>query len=132
MPSINIWNVEETKAWDICLEKQPDDTFNVCTGTLLSVNQIVKYVTEVMGISITPIYQEASKLWDTYPDLFFGSYPLNKEIVAKEVNKYSKGSYQKSKNLLNFFAICVFSGIFVTIFYSILCARMWKIFLIRF
>jgi UDP-glucose 4-epimerase len=85
---------------DICLEKQPDDTFNVCTGTLLSVNQIVKYVTEVMGISITPIYQEASKLWDTYPDLFFGSYPLNKEIVAKEVNKYSKGSYQKSKNLL--------------------------------
>jgi nucleoside-diphosphate-sugar epimerase len=85
---------------DICLEKQPDDIFNVCTGTLLSVNQIVRYVTEVMGSSITPIYQEASKLWDTYPDLFSGSYPLNKEIVAKEVNKYSKGSYQKAKNVL--------------------------------
>jgi nucleoside-diphosphate-sugar epimerase len=85
---------------DICLEKHPDDTFNVCSGTLLSVNQIVKYVTEVLDISIQPIYREASKLWDSYPNLFSGSYPLNKEIVAKEVNKYSKGSYQKAKNLL--------------------------------
>ena len=85
---------------DICLEKQPDDTFNVCTGTLLSVNQIVQYVTEVMGNSTMPIYQEASKLWDTYPDLFSGNYPLDKEIVAKETTKYSKGSYQKANELL--------------------------------
>ena len=85
---------------DICLEKQPDDTFNVCTGTLLSVNQIVQYVTEVMDNSTMPIYQEASKLWDTYPDLFSGNYPLDKEIVAKETTKYSKGSYQKANELL--------------------------------
>ena len=88
------------KLIDICLEKHPDDTFNVCTGTLLSVNQIVQYVTEIMNSSIKPIYQEASKLWDTYPNLFSGDYPLNREIVAKETNKYSKGSYQKAKELL--------------------------------
>jgi UDP-glucose 4-epimerase len=85
---------------DICLEKQPDDTFNVCTGTLLSVNQIVQYVSEIMDNSILPIYREASKLWDTYPDLFSGNYPLDKEIVAKETTKYSKGSYQKANELL--------------------------------
>lgn len=28
------------KLIDLCLEKKPDDTFNVCTGTLVSVNQI--------------------------------------------------------------------------------------------
>ena len=88
------------KLIDICLEKKPDDTFNVCSGSLLSVNQIVKYVSGILNSSITPIYREASKLWDTYPDLFSGDYPLNKEIVAKETNKYSKGSYQKAKELL--------------------------------
>ena len=88
------------KLIDLCLEKKPDDTFNVCTGSLLSVNQIVKYVCETFDSSIKPIYMEASKLWDTYPNLFSGDYPLNKEIVAKETNKYSKGSYQKAKKLL--------------------------------
>lgn len=88
------------KLIDLCLEKKPDDTFNVCTGTLLSVNQIVKYVCETFDSSITPIYREASKLWDTYPDLFSGNYPLDKQIVAKETNKYSKGSYRKAKELL--------------------------------
>ena len=88
------------KLIDLCLEKKPNDTFNVCTGSLLSVNQIVKYVCETFDSSITPIYREASKLWDTYPDLFSGDYPLDKQIVAKETNKYSKGSYQKAKELL--------------------------------
>jgi nucleoside-diphosphate-sugar epimerase len=88
------------KLIDICLEKKPNDTFNVCTGSLLSVNQIVKYVCETFDSSIKPIYREASKLWDTYSDLFSGDYPLDKEIVAKETNKYSKGSYQKAKELL--------------------------------
>ena len=91
------------KLIDLCLEKKPDDTFNVCTGSLLSVNQIVQYVTEVMSSSITPIYREASKLWDIYPNLFSGDYPLNREIVAKETNKYSKGSYQKAKELLGWY-----------------------------
>ena len=88
------------KLIDICLEKKPNDTFNVCTGSILSVNQIVKYVSEIFNSSIEPIYREASKLWDTYPDLFSGNYPLDKQIVSKETNKYSKGSYQKAKELL--------------------------------
>ena len=62
--------------------------------------QSIKYVCETFDSSITPIYREASKLWDTYPDLFSGNYPLDKEIVAKETNKYSKGSYRKAKELL--------------------------------
>jgi nucleoside-diphosphate-sugar epimerase len=86
---------------DICLEKRPDDIFNVCTATLLSVNQIFKYVSEVFDNSTEPIYHQASKLWDNYPDLFSGHYPLDKEIVAKETNKYSKGSYQKANELLD-------------------------------
>ncbi len=88
------------KLTDICLDKKPNDTFNVCTGTLISVNQIVDYVSEVFESDIKPTYRDASKLWDTYPKLFEGNYPLDKEIVAKETNKYSKGSFQKAKELL--------------------------------
>ena len=88
------------KLIDLCLEKKSNDTFNVCTGSLLSVNQIVKYVCETFDSDTKPIYREASRLWDTYPHLFSGDYPLNREIVAKETNKYSKGSYQKAKELL--------------------------------
>jgi UDP-glucose 4-epimerase len=85
---------------DICLEKKPDDTFNVCTGSLISVNQIVNYVLDVFDSNIQPQYRDASKLWDTYPELFDEPYPLNKDIVAKETSKYSRGSYQKVKELL--------------------------------
>jgi len=85
---------------DICLEKKPDDTFNVCTGSLISVNEIVNFVLNVFNSNIQPQYRDASKLWDTYPELFKEPYPLNKDIVAKETNKYSRGSYQKAKELL--------------------------------
>lgn len=85
---------------NICLKKKSNDTFNVCTGTFLSVNEIFQYVSEAFNSSIRPIYQEASKLWDTYPNLFSGNYSLDREIVAKETNKRSKGSYQKAKKLL--------------------------------
>ena len=50
---------------DICLDKKPNDTFNVCTGALISVNQIVEYVCDVFNSNIKPIYRDASKLWDT-------------------------------------------------------------------
>ena len=88
------------KLIDVCLDKKPDDTFNVCTGTLISVNEIANYICEVFDTDIKPNYREASKLWDNYPELFDGKYPLDKKIVAKETNKYSKGSYKKAKELL--------------------------------
>jgi nucleoside-diphosphate-sugar epimerase len=88
------------KLIDICLDKKPDDTFNVCTGTLVSVNQIANCICEVFNTDIKAVYRESSKLWDNYPELFTGEYPLDKKIVAKETNKYSKGSYEKAKELL--------------------------------
>ena len=40
-------------------------------------------------------------LWNTYPKLFDGNFPLKKSIVTKETNKFSLGSNQKAKNHLN-------------------------------
>lgn len=86
---------------DICLDKKPNDTFNVCTNTLISVNEILDCICEIFGSNIKPIYRDSSKLWDTYPELFKANYPLSKEIVSKETNKYSRGSYDKAKYLLD-------------------------------
>ncbi len=84
-----------------CLVLRPNDTLNVCTGSLMSVNEIVKLVLEEMNSSIVPIYRDSSKLWDTYPELFDGLYPLAREVVAKETVKHARGSYRKAKRLLD-------------------------------
>ena len=86
---------------DLCLEKQPNDVFNVCTGKAVSVNQISRWVAEALGKEDIGLdHKPAGELWDRYPDLFQGNYGLDKNIVAKETTRYSKGSYQKAKDLL--------------------------------
>ena len=45
-------------------------------------------------------HKAAGELWDSYPDLFQGEYGLDKSIVGKETTRYSKGSYQKAKDVL--------------------------------
>jgi len=86
---------------DLCLEKQPNDVFNVCTGKAVSVNQISRWVAEALGKEDIGLdHKPAGELWDRYPDLFQGEYGLDKNIVAKETTRYSKGSYQKAKDLL--------------------------------
>ncbi len=86
---------------DLCLEKKPNDVFNVCTGVAVSVNQISKWVAEALGKEDLGLdHKPAGELWDHYPDLFAGEYGLDKNIVGKETTRYSKGSYQKAKDLL--------------------------------
>lgn len=85
---------------EVCIEKQPSDVFNVCTGITCSVNQIGEWVREALETDLPLAHKDAAELWDRYPSLFEGSYPLNKEIVAKETTRYSKGVYDKAKTEL--------------------------------
>ena len=81
--------------------EETNDVFNVCTGVAVSVNQISKWVAEALGKEDLGLdHKPAGELWDRYPDLFQGNYCLDKNIVAKETTRYSKGSYQKAKDLL--------------------------------
>jgi nucleoside-diphosphate-sugar epimerase len=77
---------------EVCLEKKPNYTINVCSGQTLTVKQIVQIVKEALNSNIEPLFRDASRLWDTYPSLFEGNYPLLKERVANETNKSSIGS----------------------------------------
>lgn len=74
-------------------------TINVSSGVLLGVQEIVKAVLEELNPSIIPIYQPADHFWDNYPILFDGIYPLDKNIIIKEVNKFSLGDNRLAKEL---------------------------------
>jgi len=77
---------------ELCLEKKPNCILNVCSGQTLNVNEIVKFVKEAINSNIEPVFRDASMLWDTYPSLFDGAYPLLKKVVINETNKSSLGS----------------------------------------
>ena len=85
---------------EVCIEKQPSDVFNVCTGVTFSVNQIGEWVREALETDLPLAHKDAQDLWDRYPNLFEGPHSLNKEIVAKETTRYSKGIYYKAKEQL--------------------------------
>lgn len=96
-----IWVNDVVSMLELCLEKQPNDVFNVCTGVTVSVNQVATWVAEELGLEHLGLsHKPAQELWSRYPEMFEGKYPLSKDVVAKETTRYSKGSYQKAKEVL--------------------------------
>jgi nucleoside-diphosphate-sugar epimerase len=91
------------EAFTICLTNPnaKNNIFNISSGNLLSVKDIVQYTKEALGINIDPIYRSAKMLWDDYPKLFEGKLSLDKNIVEKETNKFSLGNNSKAKRILN-------------------------------
>jgi nucleoside-diphosphate-sugar epimerase len=91
------------EAFTICLTNPnaKNNIFNISSGNLLSVKNIVRYTKEALGINIDPIYRSAKMLWDDYPKLFEGKLSLDKNIVEKETNKFSLGNNSKAKRILN-------------------------------
>jgi nucleoside-diphosphate-sugar epimerase len=90
-----------------CLNRESNgyETFNVSTGTLTSVKDILESIKEGIKLEndIVPVYRESDKLWDSYDDLFDGRFPLKKSVVEKETLKKSLGNNELSKRLLNWY-----------------------------
>lgn len=89
--------------YDICtaielalsLSYEGHDSFNVCSGTALSVKEIDSYIRTTIKTALEPVYREPEKLWNDYQDLYNREYPLKASIVAGETNKTSLGSSKK-------------------------------------
>lgn len=73
--------------------------FNVCTGTATSVKDIIDYAEKAYG-KFEYKFLPSEKYWGDYNLLHHGSYPLKPEVIAKEVNKYAVGSYDRAKRVL--------------------------------
>jgi len=62
---------------------------------------MTRWVAEALGKEHIGVdHKPADQLWDAYPEMFEGAYPLNKALVGKETTRYSKGSYAKAEKLL--------------------------------
>jgi len=80
----------------LCLNQNVNDTYNLCTGVKVSVLEMSELVKQALDSENEIVYRDASKLWDSKPNLFSGDYPLKKEVVTKETNKTSLGSFEKA------------------------------------
>ena len=80
------------------LSKQ--QTFNLCSGTLTSVRDIIGYAEKAFNKKIEHNFEQPKEFWSGYPILKTGK-PLQDFVLEHEVNKFSLGSTSKSERLLD-------------------------------
>jgi len=79
------------------------ETFNVASNTSVSVNEILRIVARAVGgeaVRIQPSYAPAESFWKKYMKLYTGPRSMRKEILIKEVEKYTLGDNAKAKKIL--------------------------------
>ncbi len=77
-----------------CLNKTACGIFNIASGQTVSVNEIYTAICKELAFNTPANYHNAEDLWKDY------GLSLKKGLVAKEVNKYARGSNQKFYNQL--------------------------------
>ena len=70
-------------------ESKGFDAVNVSSNTNYSVNEMYQLAEDIMGKHIKAEYANDAHYWERYPELYEGSYPIKKEILNHEINKYS-------------------------------------------
>lgn len=86
---------------EACINSTSSDkrTFNLCSGTLTSVKDIIGYAEKAFG-KFEYEFIQADKYWNGYDKIYSGEKPILDEVVVREVNKYSLGSISKAKTYL--------------------------------
>lgn len=90
---------EVCNAIQLLLSSHPGQArvFNICSGETLSVREIDEIVRNFLSTPIRPDYRGAEKLWDKYPKLYQGNYPISSTTISDETNKRSVGSAELFK-----------------------------------
>ena len=70
-------------------ESEGFDAVNVSSNTNYSVNEMYQLAEDIMGKHIKAEYADDAHYWERYPELYEGKYPIKKEILNHEINKYS-------------------------------------------
>lgn len=84
----------------VAAEKQ-SGTYNVCTSTSISVEQILDAFSRGAGLEKAFFDQGHPKdFWNAYEELHFGKYPIDRKKIEGEVLKHSVGSYKKAYSTL--------------------------------
>ncbi|MHB9306905.1 GDP-mannose 4,6-dehydratase, partial [Fusobacterium polymorphum] len=75
------------------------DVVNVSSNKNYSVNEMYELTQKIMNKSILAKYADDSHYWEKYPELFEGKFPIRKDILNHEINKYTlcENTYAKNK-----------------------------------
>lgn len=86
---------------DACINNPAakQQTFNLCTGTLTSVKDIIGYAERAFEMKLEHNFEQPKEFWSGYPILKEGT-PLKDSVLEHEVNKFSLGSRIKAQKLL--------------------------------
>ena len=79
------------------------EIFNVASNVSVSVNDILRIVARAIGgdaVHIVPKYAPSEDFWKKYTRLYSGPRSMRKEVLIKEVEKYTLGDYVKAKRIL--------------------------------
>jgi UDP-glucose 4-epimerase len=74
--------------------------FNVASGKSYSVAELYGIIADIVGSDVKPVYRSARDFWDAYPELYNAAFPLSRDRLAAEVNKFSLGSTEKAASLI--------------------------------
>lgn len=99
--------------------KAKNEIFNVGSGETTSIEEIFKIIAKNLGEKqIKPIFRDPKLIWEKFPKLFDGKYPMNPSLLEKEVNKYTVSATKKTKEMLNWkAAVDIKDGLNKTIAY---------------
>ena len=87
-----IWVKDVVRMLELCMIKQPNDVFNVCSGKTVSVNQMSQWVAEALGKEHIGLdHKPASELWDRYPEMFSRCISSRQITGCKRNYKIFKG-----------------------------------------
>jgi len=79
----------------------PGEVFNCCSGIAYSTKKLYKISSTLMEKEIVADFKPSKDIWDKYKTLYQSDYPLKKDRIEQEVNKFCVGSPRKSKLVLN-------------------------------
>ena len=96
---VHVDDVVEMISLCMVVPEAAGEIFNVCTGTTTSVKDIISYAEKAYG-PFSYKFLPSEKYWGDYNLLHLGSYPLKPKVIAREVNKYAVGSYDRAKRIL--------------------------------
>lgn len=83
-------------------KKARNQTYNVGTGKSYSIKEIYDQIAILLNShKDTPIFRDATEIWNQYPMLTKGKFPLQAKFLEKEVNKYTKSSIKKGEKDLD-------------------------------
>ena len=81
--------------------KSKNQTFNVGSGEIISVQGIYDLLAEIMKLQkIKPVFRDPKMHWEKFPRQFEGKYKFDTELLTNEVNKLTHADISKAEKLL--------------------------------